>query len=179
MKVLVTGGTGFVGKKVVDVLGKNHELNLLSRKEINKKNIFIGDLSDKDLLLEASKVEVVVHIAGITKGDVFKVNFEGTKNLVDVSLKNKVKKFIFISSYEILNNSNYGKSKLMAEKYIKDSGIKYIIFRPSVIYGAESKNDINKLVMLMKKFRIALIPGDGNCKLQPLFVDDLAEVIMK
>ena len=99
MKILITGATGFVGKKLVSALENNYNLNILSRKKINRKNVFVGDLFDKNLLLEASKVDVVIHVAGITKGNVMKINSLGTKNLVEACIVNNVDKFIFISSY--------------------------------------------------------------------------------
>ncbi|MBI2508201.1 NAD-dependent epimerase/dehydratase family protein [Candidatus Woesearchaeota archaeon] len=179
MKILVTGATGFVGKNLMKRL-ERYDANILSRKEtsINKANIFIGDLFDKKILLEASKVDAVIHLAGITKGDVFKANYEGTKNLVDACIENKVKKFIFVSSFNAVLNTDYGKSKLKAEEYVKNSGLAYIIFRPTVIYGRDNKKDIGKLIRLIK-LGFAPVPGDGKSKLQPIFVEDLTAIITK
>ena len=140
MKILVTGVTGFVGRHLLNKLDK-YEVSVLSRKKspIKGANLFIGGLFDKKILLEASKVDVVIHLAGISDGDVFKINYEGTKNLVDACVKNKIKRFIFISSYDAILDTNYGKSKLKAEEYIKNSGLEYFIFRPTVIYSRENK----------------------------------------
>lgn len=177
MKFLVTGATGFVGNNLLKALDK-YEVNILTRKKIAGKNVFTGSLFDKDILLKASKVDVVIHLAGTAEGDVFKVNYEGTKNLVDACIENNVKKFIFISSYDAVLNTDYGKSKLKAEEYLKDSGLSYIIFRPMVIYGKNNKKDIGKLVSLVK-FGVAPIPGNGNFRLQPLFIDDFVNIIVK
>jgi len=179
MKILVTGATGFVGCHLLNKLDK-YEVNILSRKKTSIKGvkIFIGDLFDKKILLEASKVDDVIHLAGISDGNVCKVNYEGTKNLIDACTENRVKKFIFISSYDAVLNTDYGKSKLKAEEYLKNSGLNYIIFRPTVIYGRNSKKDIGRLIKLIK-LGVAPIPGDGNFKLQPLFVDDIVNAIVK
>ncbi|MEK7255916.1 MAG: polysaccharide biosynthesis protein, partial [Bacteroidota bacterium] len=79
-----------------------------------EKNVFIGDLSDKKVLIEACKVDYVIHLAGVSDGNVLKVNYEGTKNLIDSCVENKVKKFIFVSSYDAVLDTKYGKSKLKA-----------------------------------------------------------------
>ncbi len=180
MKILVTGASGFVGKNLLDKL-ENYEVNILSRKKIstNGINLFIGNLFDKEILIEASKVDVVVHLAGITKGDVFKVNYQGTANLVDVCVTNKVKKFIFISSYNAILDTKYGKSKRAAEDLIKNSELNYIILRPTVIYGRYNRKDLEKIISILRKFSIAIVPGNGKMKLQPLFVEDLVDIIIK
>ena len=118
---------------------------------------------DKKILLDASKVDIIIHLAGISNGDVFKINYEGTRNLVDACVENKVKKFIFISSFDAILETDYGKSKLKAEDYIKNSGLNYIIFRPTVIYGNDNKKDIGRLIKLIK-LGVAPILGDGNCR---------------
>src|SRR3989344_7258422 len=175
MKILVTGASGFVGKNLIKHLNK-YNVNILSRKKIFGDGVFVGDLFDKKILLDASKVDIVIHLAGISDGNVFKINYEGTRNLVDACVENKVKKFIFISSFDAILETDYGKSKLKAEDYIKNSGLNYIIFRPTVIYGNDNKKDIGRLIRLIK-MGISPIPGSGNFKLQPVFVDDIVKVI--
>ncbi len=177
MKLLITGATGFVGKHLLKALSK-HEINILTRKEISGKNVFSGSLFEKEILLKASEVDIVIHLAGTADGDVFKVNYEGTKNLIDACVQNNVRKFIFVSSYDAVLNTDYGKSKLKAEEYLKSSGLNYIIFRPTVIYGKDNKKDIGKLIALAK-LGIVPVPGDGNFKLQPLFVEDFVSIIVK
>ncbi len=177
MKILVTGASGFVGKNLIKSLSK-YNIHILSRKKISGDNVFIGDLFNKEVLLEASKVDVVVHLAGTADGDVFKINYEGTKNLINACVENKIKRFIFISSYDAVLDTDYGKSKLKAEEYIKNSDLDYIIFRPMVIYGKDNKKYLGKLIRLIK-LGIAPIPGKGNFKLQPVFVDDIVKIIVK
>lgn len=177
MKILVTGASGFVGKNLIKYLDK-YEVNILSRKKTLGNGVFVGDLFNKKILLDASKVDIVIHLAGITDGNVLKVNYEGTKNLVDACVENKIKKFIFISSYDAVLNTDYGRSKLKAEECIKSSGLNYIILRPMVICGKDNKKDLGKLIRLIK-LGIVPIPGKGNFKLQPVFVDDIVKIILK
>ena len=179
MKILITGATGFVGKNLLNALEKDHDIRILSRKKINVKGAYIGDLFNRDLLLEATKVNIVVHLAGIAKGNVIKVNSLGTKNLVEACIVNQVERFIFISSYDAILKTEYGRSKKLAEGYIRDSGLNYIILRPTVIYGKSNNKDLDKLINMIKKYSFAVIPGDGEIRLQPLFVDDLVDLIVK
>lgn len=177
MKILVTGATGFVGNHLIKALDREN-ISILSRRHIPRREVYIGDLFNKEILLEATKVDVVIHLAGISKGDVFKTNYEGTKNLIDACVRNNIKKFIFISSFDAVLNTEYGRSKLKAEWYIKKSGLDYIIIRPTFIFGRDSKKDLDKLIKYIK-IGIAPIPGDGNFKLQPVFVDDVVKLIVK
>ena len=181
MRILVTGASGFVGKNLIPTLSREgYTIYILSMKKSYDSNLFIGDLGNKDVLFEATKnMDIVIHLAGITKGDVFNVNTEGTKNLVDSCIKNKIKKFIFISSYDVIINVKYGKSKAKAEDHIINSGLNYLIFRPTVIYGKNNNKDLDKLIELIKKYPIIPIPGNGEFKLQPILVDDLVNLIIK
>jgi len=179
--ILVTGATGFIGDNLTKTLiEKGYAVSVLVRRPYNNIKTFIGDLNNKEVLDNATKnIDTIIHLAGISKGNVFEVNSKGTKNLVDAAVKNKVKRFIFISSYDVVKNTKYGKSKLKAENFIKNSGLNYIIFRPTVVYGRGNKKDIDKLIDLIKKFPLIPIPGKGNVKLQPLLLDDLIDLIIQ
>ncbi len=121
MKVLVTGGAGFIGSHLVDELAKNNHVVILDdfssgeRENIvhhaGKGNVEIitGDIRDKDLLFNIAKnIDVVYHLAvqclrvSIKNPDVtHEVNVTGTLNLLKASLENSVKRFIYVSSSEV------------------------------------------------------------------------------
>jgi nucleoside-diphosphate-sugar epimerase len=112
-KVLVTGGTGFVGGHLVDALvKKGYEVTCLVReksdqrllKDLNVRLTF-GDVTKKDSLTEAVKdVDYIYHLAGVTRADSKKtyetINFFGTKNLIEICEKvnPQIKKFLYMSS---------------------------------------------------------------------------------
>lgn len=183
MKLLITGATGFIGNHLTKALIKqNYDISLFTRKLQPQKNFrsFIGDLNNKKALLEAtSTIDIVVHLAATYKGNLFKVNSQGTKNLIEACIKNKVKKIIFTSSYDVITNSNYGKSKLEAENIIKNSQIDYLIFRPTLVYGSGNNRNLNRLIRLIKKSPLIPIPQKGNIKFQPLFIDDLINILIQ
>jgi nucleoside-diphosphate-sugar epimerase len=173
--ILVTGATGFVGRNLVKRFSQK-DLRCLSRTP-TRQGTFIGDLNNLKSLKAATKgVSKVIHLAGVTKGDVWKVNLEGTKNLIKACAVNKVKKIIFVSSFDATLNSEYGRSKLEAEKIVKQSGIDYVILRPTVIYGYNDKRNLGKIFSFVK---IGYVPVFDNFLLQPVFVDDVIEIIIR
>lgn len=183
-KVLVTGGTGDVGKVVCEVLNIiDLEVFLLCRRGTDSGNCVKGDLLNPASLLDATKgMDVVVHIAGLTKGkktDLMAVNALGTQNLVSACNVNKVGGFIFISSLDVKFDTPYAESKRKAEEFVVSSGLRYMILRPAVIYGKRFQKDIAKLVQLLKKVPFMPVFGSGKNLYQPLLVHDLADVVKK
>lgn len=178
MKILVTGASGFIGSFIVEeALRQGMETwaavrPTSSRKYLQDERIhFINlNLSSKEDLanqLSGHNFDYIVHTAGATKclhaEDFYRINTEGTKNLVDaiLSLKMPIKRFVFVSSLSIFGaiheqqpyqeiseqdtpkpNTAYGKSKLQAERYLESLGIgfPYIILRPTGVYGPREKD---------------------------------------
>jgi nucleoside-diphosphate-sugar epimerase len=109
-KVFVTGGSGTIGKKIVEILAKeNYQVKILSRKKYkNKKNIkyILGDLSNKDLLKkELKECSFLIHLAACIGGDksdeeFFKTNVLGTKNVLESAPKD-IKKIVCVSTASI------------------------------------------------------------------------------
>ena len=127
---------------------------------------------------------MVVHVAALTKAtknsDYFEINTNGTKNLIDACLDKGVKKIIYISSAAVPSNNEavggYSQSKLEAEELIKDSGMKWLIIRPSQPYGHQS-GDVDMLIWCIKNFIFVPVIGDGTAQLSPVLFDDLVQGI--
>ena len=128
------------------------------------------NLSSKAQLIEQLRghdFDYVVHAAGVTKclnkQDFHRINTEGTKNLIDaiLELQMPLKRFVFVSSLSVFGaikeqqpydeiretdipqpNTEYGRSKLAAEKYLESLGsrVPYIILRPTGVYGPREKD---------------------------------------
>lgn len=210
MKILVTGGTGFIGSHLVDLLAKkNYDIRVLVRKgevhpaykdEASKDadilnhvkklgvEIVYGNLSDKNSLENACKgVDVVYHLAavaheydGLPAQVYFSVNTFGTKNLLDASLNNGIKRFVYTSSIEACGPSIdrkpltektklhpsilYGKSKLGGELlslyYYKKFGLPITIIRPPMIYG--DRNPLHARLFRTIKKGVFPIFGSGK-----------------
>ena len=200
MKILITGATGIIGRKLIERLKQTenrfsekikYQLKILIHQIKNNNfkgkgvEIIIGDLLNLDSLNQATlNVDTVVHLAGLTHSNrqnlYYQINTIGTENLLKVCQQNKVKKFIYISSRAASNNGGaYARSKLLAERKVEQSSLNWVILQLAEVYGAGDKEAIYRLVNLIKKSCLIPIIGDGRYLLSPVFVDDVIFGIIK
>lgn len=180
--LIVTGASSFIGRNFIDSLKQKYLCLVRKKSKIKQKQVVVDFFNKKDISKNIKKGDVIVHILGITNGskrEMYDVNYLVTKNLVDAS-KGKAKKIIFISSAitEMKNSGDYGKSKLLAENYIKKSDMEYIILKPSIVYGKENKM-IGRLIQIVKKSKFVPIIGSGDYKIAPVYITDLIKIIKK
>ena len=186
--LLVTGASSEMGSALIRQLLNNSDLKIramVHRSLVNVSGCEIrpGNLKNKGLLVRAlSGVDTVVHMAALTKStresDYFEVNVSGTKNLIDACLESGVKKIIYISSAAAsLHGGGYSRSKLEAEQSIKKSGMKWLILRPSEVYGQRAGDSINRLIRWIQRYIFVPVLGTGTCKLSPVFIDDVVSAI--
>ncbi len=197
--ILVTGASGFVGRNLIPrLIKKKYEICCILRNSNNKefinylkrhniKIVFssLSDYNSLDKTLKTLKISNIIHLAGLIKSnkykDFFDVNVKSTENLVKICKKKKVSSFIFISTDLAAKKklTIYGKSKHEAEQLIKKSGINYVILRPTVIYGKGDSKFVMDLVKIIKKSGIIPVIGTGEYIFQPVFVNDIANIIIK
>ena len=165
--ILITGGTGSIGLGIVKQLTKYRpkEIRILSNDEnsiveaienLGKNSIYkfmVGDVRDKDRLnLAIRDIDIVYHAAAMKHIDIcesnpfdaVKTNVVGTSNILEASIIEGVKKFIFISTDKATNpTSTLGGSKLLAERltldastYVKKGGTKFAIVRFGNVIGS-------------------------------------------
>lgn len=190
--ILVTGATGFVGFHLVNALLTQHKkIRCLVRSDIpelsklcNEIEIIKGDIRDSDTVSSAVKgTQQVVHLAAKVqdhKSETMRqVNVEGTKNLVYSSVRYGIEKFVFLSTLNVVLpvKNQYSISKLEAERIIRESGLNFTILRPSIIYGLGDDGTIAKLINSVKTKKTIFLIGDGNYKLQPIYIDDVVNAI--
>jgi nucleoside-diphosphate-sugar epimerase len=182
--LLVTGASSEMGSALIRKLLNNSGLKIkamVHRSPVNIHGCEIrpGDLNKSDLLAQAlSGVDTVVHMAALTKStrdsDYFKINVRGTQNLIDASLECGVRKIIYISSTAAsLHGGGYSCSKLEAEQRIMQSGMQWVILRPSEVYGQRAGDSINQLIHWIQSYIFVPVIGVGTCKLSPVFIDDI------
>lgn len=189
--ILVTGATGFVGQNLLkQLVNERIKVRCLVRdknkiSESSEVEIIQGDISDKFILYKATQnVGIIVHLAAVIKSsdheEFMNVNVKGAESLVEAGIKNKVNKIIYISSLDAaLDRTNiYGKTKAIGEGIVKKSNMDYIILRPALIYGKGSK-DIGMLAKFIKKYPFMPVVGSGEGKLQPVYIDDICNIIVK
>ena len=147
--IFLTGASGFVGRHLLNVLrNKSYKIRALILPgediPIQAQNIewVRGDIRHKESLMDYfTEVETVLHLAGLVANhdekSNYEINFKGTRNLIDLSRENDIKKFMYMSAaavkFKRLNA--YGKTKKLAEDYVKAAGIPYIIVRTPLIIG--------------------------------------------
>lgn len=141
MKILVTGGTGTLGREIVhQLLGHTYQVSVLSSQEKpllpESVEVFKGDLATNVGLQEATEnAETIIHCASSPK-DAQKIDIEGLQNLLAAIDKNRIQHFIFISIVGIDKSVYpYYQAKNKAEKMISESGIPYSILRTTQFHN--------------------------------------------
>ena len=186
--VAVTGANGFVGKNVRKFLYKNKVGVLgISRKNFGKYSTETKaqskNLLEQRLQKKLKNYDALVHLIGIgveSSGSTFEeINVNLTKNTIKLCKKSGIKKIIYISGLGVSKNntSNYFTSKYKAEQEIINSGLDYTIFRASYIIG--KTDHLTKSLSKQMKKGVIIIPGSGKYQLQPIFVEDVAKIILK
>jgi len=186
--VAVTGANGFVGKNVRKFLYKNKVRVLgISRKNFAKypteTKAQSKNLLEQQLQKKLKNYDALVHLIGIgveSSGSTFEeINVNLTKNTIKLCKKSDIKKIIYISGLGVSKNntSNYFTSKYKAEQEIINSGLDYTIFRASYIIG--KTDHLTKSLSKQMKKGVIIIPGSGKYQLQPIFVEDVAKIILK
>ncbi len=100
-----------------------------------------------------------------------------SRALIRAATQARVRRFVHISITNPSENSplEYFKGKAVLERVLADSGLSYAILRPAVVFGREDIL-INNIAWLVRRFPVFVVPGSGEYRLQPIFVEDLAEL---
>jgi uncharacterized protein YbjT (DUF2867 family) len=183
--ILVTGGTGFVGPKVVHALrAEDHAVRVLARKPERQERlrawgceVVQGDMTDAESLRRAAQgCEAVVHLVAILLGspEAFeRVMVQGTHDLVAAAKEAGVGRFVLMSALGTSEEAltPYFHAKWEEEQAVKASGLDHVVFRPSFIFGRDGG-------ILAQQLRIARLspvaPILSDRRLQPIWVDDVA-----
>ncbi|MHA1614770.1 MAG: NAD-dependent epimerase/dehydratase family protein [Candidatus Thorarchaeota archaeon] len=206
MKVLVTGATGFLGGKTIElILKEGHEAVALVRSTSNTeglpKNIEVreADFFDEASLESAVKdVDAVIHFAAYfdfypsDEDLMFKVNVEGTKNLMNACVGTQVQRFIYCSTTEtmgrirfppgtedteLLPDFSYGESKILAENAIreisKDTDLPHIILRPTGVLGEGDLYVMFEVAEQLYEGKVFALPTNLNAKFMYTHIDDI------
>jgi len=190
MTVLVTGGTGFIGPHVVHALRVRdiavralvRDPRRASRLAAWGAELVEGDVTDAASLPKAcADMDAVVHIVSIIKGsraDFERVMTEGTRSLVAAAKEAGVRRFVLTSALGVDERSKdavpYFGAKWQMERSVEESGLERVIFRPSFVFGREG-GALPVFVRLARLAPVTPIVGDGTRRLQPIWVEDLAE----
>ena len=220
MAILVTGGAGFIGSHVInDLLSKKHQAIALDdlsggfKENVNPAAIFIeGSINDValiDKIFKDYRIEYVFHLAAYAAEGLshfikrfnYENNLIGSVNLINASINNNVKCFVFTSSIAVYGaaqlpmredmtpvpEDSYGIAKLAVEQELKASnhlfGLNYIIFRPHNVYGENQnlgdkyRNVLGIFMNQIMQGKALTIFGDGKQTRAFTYIRDVSPVI--
>jgi uncharacterized protein YbjT (DUF2867 family) len=192
MKVLVTGGTGFVGREILQQLhDAGHQIRLLVRQgnspaALEMATRYQAEIREANILDAASLPQVVsgtdavIHLLGIISEchtQTFEnIHTRATQNIVGATVAAGVRRFIHMSALGTRPNavSRYHQTKWAAEQAVNQSALDWTIFRPSLIYGPQD-HFVNLFANLAKYSPVLPVIGRGRAVLQPVMVEDVAK----
>jgi nucleoside-diphosphate-sugar epimerase len=211
MRNLITGATGFIGSHLAEKLvTEGEDVTALVRKtgktdflkSIGVKFAY-GDITNIDSVRKAvDGMDIVYHSAAladewISAKEAYRINVEGTKNLLDCALGAKVKRFIFISSLSVLGmrdhfgtdveapyhkaGDNYIDTKIDSEKLVMDyyrkHGLPVTVVRPGSVFGPRDSKLIPRICDRLEKKKFMFI-GSGRNKINSVYVENLTEALI-
>jgi uncharacterized protein YbjT (DUF2867 family) len=189
VRVLVTGGTGFVGPKIVHALrAAGNEVKALVRRPKRAGSLTAwgcelaeGDMTDAASLHRAAEgCDAVVHLVAILAGrpaDFERVMERGTRDLIDAAREAGVRRFVLMSALGTREDTRdlvpYFHAKWEMEQAVKQSGLEHVIFRPCFIFGPDG-GALQTFLRQVRWSPVTPIVGSGTQRLQPIWVEDVA-----
>jgi nucleoside-diphosphate-sugar epimerase len=193
-RVLVAGGTGFIGSAIVRELltHEAYNISVLSRNPEKARSIYGGrvQMVKGDITVPGSlepaldQIDAVIQcvqfpnhpVQNPRKGFTYeKVDAEGTENLCRAVKNSSVKKIIYLSGAGTAPGKTepWFRAKLRAEKAVQKTGRDFVILRPSWVYGPGDRS-MTKFISFARHLPFMPVIGDGENRVTPLFIDDLA-----
>ncbi|CAN5301952.1 SDR family oxidoreductase [soil metagenome] len=191
-RILVVGATGALGLEIVKLLkekNKNVRVLVLSPEDKPKvapftDDIFVGDASEAVSEIENLTEGITTVISALGKSlslfspsddSFYESDYKANKNILEDAIKNKVRRFIYISikGCDVREDLSIAKAHKMFEDELRASGLEYTILRPVGFYSG-----LNDLAIMAKRKMIPII-GDGLARTNSIHQEDLAEVVVK
>jgi uncharacterized protein YbjT (DUF2867 family) len=184
VKILVTGGSGFLGSEVIPQLcARGHEVMALARSDAAARRVAIlgaqaqpGDLDDPSSVDEAfalSAPDVLINLASL--------GFGHAPVILAAAEEAGISRGVFVSTTAIFTTlpAPSRRVRVEAEDAIRASAMRWTLVRPTMIYGDPGDRNMVRLLRLLKRSPFVPIPGGGDRLLQPVHVADLASFIVR
>ncbi len=186
-RVLITGGSGLVGAALLPALRSAGWTTrcLVHRTPVaGADETAGGDLLDPaSLRAAAAGVDAVLHLAAVTharrREEYFRVNVEGTRNLIDAIDPTRLHRLVLISSRTAsAEGGHYSESKLRCEEIVRSSGAPFTILRLAEIYGAGGDEGVEEIVARAARGAMVPLVGTGSQRICPLHLGDAVDPIV-
>jgi NADH dehydrogenase len=192
--LFITGATGFIGRSLISNLDPARYQNIFCLSRTDANEIFAsndhirvvkGDLGEPEsYACSLASRPTVVHLAAVTgkasPEEYFEVNTRGTKRLIDQCERSGVENFLYVSTiavkYTNLDHYHYARSKKLAEQAVRESKLRYLIIRPTIVIGPGG-GPWRPLSKLARGPFVALL-GDGKARMQPVALEDLVACLL-
>lgn len=195
MKVFLTGATGFVGSHMLRrLLRDGHEVRALVRRRSALAEVAVksgaleaaeGDVGSLNLAALMADSEAMINLVGIIcerdQATFEAVHHQGTKNLVQAASQSGVKRLVQMSALGARagDASPYHTTKFAAEEEVRNSGIAWVVLRPSLVSGPGSAFVQQMIEVMRASPLIRPIPGTGKYLFRPVHVDDVVECFVQ
>jgi uncharacterized protein YbjT (DUF2867 family) len=195
--ILVAGGTGFIGTAVVsELIARGEAVAVLGRDGPRARRKFGDAVEAREADVRRPGEELDAAMRGIdvavncvqfpnspiedkARGWTFEeVDLKGTRHQVDAARRAGVRRFVYVSGIGADAESRYHwfRAKAEAEACVRESGLEWVIVRPTWVYGPED-NSLNRLLGFGNFLPVIPTFGDGRQAMQPVFIDDVARVV--
>ena len=181
MIVAVTGGSGFTGQFVVErLVAAGHRVRCLARPTTDRSLLppgaaaVEGDLGDPASLQRLLRgADALVSVASLGLGH--------APNLVEACEAESVQRAVFFSTTSIFTKLETPSRavRVGAERRIRDSRLAWTILRPTMIYGTERDRNMSRVIRFLNLTPLVPLPGGGSALIQPVYVQDLAEAVLR
>lgn len=183
MRLLVTGGSGFLGGYVLDeARRRGHEVVALARSDTAATTVakhgaepLAGDFDDPSRLpgvFSTAHCSSLLNIASLGSGH--------APVIVAAARSAGLDRAVFLSTTAVTTTlrARSRAVRLTAEEQIRESGLKATILRPTMIYGAPGDRNLSRLLRVLPRVPVLPVPGGGHHLQQPVHVADVAGAVL-
>jgi uncharacterized protein YbjT (DUF2867 family) len=190
-RILITGAFSFTGKYVARLLlQRGYRVRTLTSHPDRANEfdhaveVFPYNFENPGKLVESLRgVSALINTYWVRfpHGSVtFEAAVQNTQRLIDAAKIAGVQRFVHVSiaNPSLESRLGYYRGKAQVERAVRESGLSYAILRPTVIFGAEGIL-INNIAWFVQTLPVFAVPGDGRYKVRPIYVEDMAELLVR
>lgn len=197
-KVLVLGGTGYLGtaivRKLVDagftpvVLAREGSERKIPKKYREKCEFIVGDAARLDLVkndIRSASPTAVIYAIGLLRETMFSsarfidYHYTWAKAAADIAGRLEIPKFVYVSALGVKRfGTQYQMTKYQLEQYLQRSNLNYTVVRPSIMLGNDRQYHFMRVLKTLLQMKVPLLFNGGNQQFDVVFREDVAQAIV-